>query len=88
MRLAGKTAKSAKGKIRSGDSCMTRLRETFAVTVKAEKPIVVGQDEVNGRRQLIVCPNARCSSARLRGSQTRCASSTTLSSRVSLGGSA
>ena len=32
------------------------MKHMFTVECTAEKPIVVGQDRVNGRRQLIVCP--------------------------------
>ena len=35
---------------------MAYLRKSFTVKVAAEPPILVGQDEVYGRRQLIVCP--------------------------------
>ena len=35
---------------------MPSLRKSFTVSCTAEPPIVVGQDDVNGRRQLIVCP--------------------------------
>lgn len=35
---------------------MPSLRKSFTVTCTAEPPILVGQDEVYGRRQLIVCP--------------------------------
>ena len=35
---------------------MPYLRKSFTVSVEAEPPILVGQDEVYGRRQLIVCP--------------------------------
>lgn len=30
------------------------LEEAFSITVKVDKPILVGQDEVVGRRQLIL----------------------------------
>ena len=33
------------------------MRHMFTVECAAEKPIVVGQDRKNGRRQLIVCPS-------------------------------
>ena len=32
------------------------MRHMFTVECTADRPIVVGQDRVNGRRQLIVCP--------------------------------
>lgn len=32
------------------------MKKLFTVSVVADKPIVVGQDSVNGRRQLIPCP--------------------------------
>ena len=32
------------------------MRHMFTVECTADKPIVVGQDRINGRRQLIVCP--------------------------------
>lgn len=36
---------------------MPSLRKSFTVKCTAEPPIVVGQDDVYGRRQLIVCPS-------------------------------
>lgn len=33
------------------------MRLLFQVSVVADKPVVVGQDEKNGRRQLIYCPS-------------------------------
>ena len=35
------------------------MRHMFTVECTADKPIVVGQDEINGRRQLIVCPTGK-----------------------------
>ncbi len=35
------------------------MRHMFTVECTADKPIVVGQDNVNGRRQLIVCPTGK-----------------------------
>jgi len=32
---------------------MSRLEEIFSITVKVDKPILVGQDDIVGRRQLI-----------------------------------
>lgn len=37
------------------------MKYMFTVECTAEKPIVVGQDLVNGRRQLIVCPSGTVS---------------------------
>ena len=36
---------------------MVSAKWMFTVTVTADKPILVGQDDVNGRRQLINCPS-------------------------------
>ena len=36
---------------------MAYLKKCFTVSVVAEPPILIGQDEVYGRRQLIVCPS-------------------------------
>lgn len=36
---------------------MPSLKHAFTVKVKADKPIVIGQDGVAGRRQLIPCPS-------------------------------
>ncbi len=32
------------------------MKHVFTVECTADKPIVVGQDRINGRRQLIICP--------------------------------
>lgn len=36
---------------------MPELKKSFTVKIAAEPPVLVGQDEVYGRRQLIVCPS-------------------------------
>ena len=35
---------------------MPSLKHSFLVKVVAEKPVVIGQDNIAGRRQLIPCP--------------------------------
>lgn len=36
---------------------MPSLKHSFVVKVNADKPIVIGQDRIAGRRQLIPCPS-------------------------------
>ena len=43
------------------------MKLIFTVECTAEKPIVVGQDRVNGRRQLIICPSGTVTGQDLEG---------------------
>ena len=45
------------------------MRHMFTVECTAEKPIVVGQDRKNGRRQLIVCPTGSVVGHDLQGNE-------------------
>ena len=40
---------------------MVEAKLMFTVSVKADKPILIGQDSVNGRRQLVNCPSGTVS---------------------------
>lgn len=47
------------------------MRKLFTISVKVEKPIVVGQDEINGRRQIVPIIGGTLKGIDINGNQIR-----------------